>query len=60
MPSSISTPGTWRRGVVIAKEAGALVNDFFSGDWASQGNPILAVTPGIAAAMAGATGIRLN
>ena len=32
-------------GVVIAAEAGALVNDFFSGDWAQSGNPILAVTP---------------
>ncbi len=47
-------------GVVIAAEAGALVNDFFSGNWAKDGNPILAVTPGVATAMAEATGIRLG
>ena len=47
-------------GVVIAAEAGALVNDFFAGDWAKNGNPVLAVTPGIAAAMARATGIGLG
>jgi myo-inositol-1(or 4)-monophosphatase len=47
-------------GVVIATEAGALVNDFFAGEWARHGNPILAVAPGLARTMAKMTGIGLN
>ncbi|MBU3732854.1 MAG: inositol monophosphatase [Beijerinckiaceae bacterium] len=35
-------------GLVIAREAGALINDFCSGPWVTEGNPILCVTPGIA------------
>jgi len=46
-------------GVVIAAEAGAHVNAFFAGDWAQGGNPILAVTPAIAADISGAAGIPL-
>lgn len=46
-------------GVVIAAEAGALVNPFFAGDWAHAGNPILAAAPGVAAEIAAAAGIPL-
>lgn len=46
-------------GVVIAQEAGARVNPFFTGDWVGRGNPILAVTPGLAVVLAAATGIAL-
>ena len=35
-------------GLVIAREAGALINDFCSGPWVTEGNPILCSTPGIA------------
>ncbi len=34
-------------GLVIAGEAGARVNDFCTGDWLGDGNPILAVTPAL-------------
>ena len=44
-------------GVVIVSEAGGWVNDFFAGDALLRGNPILAVTPGLVAAMRDATGI---
>ena len=44
-------------GLVIAREAGCWVNDFFAGDALLRGNPILAAAPGIAAAMRDATGI---
>jgi myo-inositol-1(or 4)-monophosphatase len=45
-------------GIVMAKEAGALVNDFLAGDGLRQGNTVLAVTPGIAEALIAATGVR--
>lgn len=35
-------------GLVIAREAGVLINDFCSGPWVTEGNPILCATPGIA------------
>ena len=35
-------------GLVIAREAGALINDFCSGPWVTEGNPILCAAPGIA------------
>lgn len=39
-------------GVVLAREAGAYVNDFFAGSTAlTQGNPILCAAPGIAETM---------
>lgn len=34
-------------GIVIAREAGAAVNDFFAGDGIGSGNPILCCTPGL-------------
>jgi myo-inositol-1(or 4)-monophosphatase len=46
-------------GVVIAEEAGARVNAFFSGDWAGKGNPILAVVPGLTRDLVEASGISL-
>jgi myo-inositol-1(or 4)-monophosphatase len=44
-------------GVVIAREAGAYVNDFFSGDALTRGNPILCCTPGVLDAMRKVSGI---
>ena len=38
-------------GFVIAKEAGATLNDYFKGDAIMQGNPIFCATPGIADAL---------
>lgn len=38
-------------GLVIAREAGALMNNFCSGAWVTEGNPILCATPGIARAL---------
>jgi myo-inositol-1(or 4)-monophosphatase len=35
-------------GLVIAREAGAKINDFCAGPWVTDGNPILCATPGIA------------
>ena len=35
-------------GLVIAREAGALINDFCTGPWVKEGNPILCLVPGIA------------
>jgi myo-inositol-1(or 4)-monophosphatase len=32
-------------GLVIAKEAGAICNDYASGDWVQNGNPILCAQP---------------
>jgi myo-inositol-1(or 4)-monophosphatase len=46
-------------GVVIVTEAGGRVNDFFTGDWATTGNPILAVTPGVADVASAVTGLTL-
>ena len=44
-------------GVVIVREAGGWVNDFFSGKALTEGNPILACTPGLVDAMRRASGI---
>ncbi|WNJ89651.1 inositol monophosphatase [Bosea sp. 685] len=44
-------------GVVIAGEAGAVLNDFFSGDAIAKGNPILCSTPALADALREITGI---
>lgn len=38
--------------VVIAQEAGAVTNNFCSGDWVRKGNPILAAAPGLVATLA--------
>lgn len=38
-------------GYVIAREAGASLNDYFSGDAITNGNPIVCMTPGIAAGL---------
>jgi myo-inositol-1(or 4)-monophosphatase len=46
-------------GVVIAAEAGAHVNPFFSGNWVGRGNPILAVVPALADEVSAAAGIPL-
>lgn len=35
-------------GLVIAREAGVLLNNFCSGPWVTEGNPILCAAPGIA------------
>lgn len=35
-------------GLVIAAEAGAVLNDFCSGNWLEAGNPISALAPGVA------------
>jgi myo-inositol-1(or 4)-monophosphatase len=44
-------------GIVIAREAGCWVSDFFAGEALLRGNPILAAAPGIAAAMREVAGI---
>lgn len=44
-------------GMVIAAEAGAVMNDFFAGEGIAKGNPILCVTPGLAGALETITGI---
>ncbi|KAB2851043.1 MAG: inositol monophosphatase [Hyphomicrobiaceae bacterium] len=44
-------------GTVIAREAGALVNEFFSGDGLRKGNPILVATPTLAGPLADAMGL---
>ncbi|MBL8696760.1 MAG: inositol monophosphatase [Alphaproteobacteria bacterium] len=44
-------------GVVIVREAGGWVNDFFSGNALAEGNPILACTPGLVEAMRRASGV---
>lgn len=44
-------------GLVIAEEAGARTNDFFAGTGMAKGNPILCVTPGLAAELESITGI---
>ena len=36
-------------GIVIAREAGCVINDFFANDGLTKGNPILAATPAFAA-----------
>ncbi len=44
-------------GLVIAAEAGARINDFCSGDWLTQGNPILVSTPALWEVVHAASGI---
>ena len=46
-------------GLVIASEAGAVINDFCSGNWLSDGNPIAVATPGVAAQVFAANGIAM-
>ena len=41
-------------GIVLAREAGAVANDFFTGDWLVNGNPILVATPALAGRLADA------
>lgn len=45
-------------GVVIAREAGAVVSDFFTGDALTKGNPILVSTPALAPMLAKAMGMK--
>lgn len=47
-------------GLVIAAEAGARINDFCTGDWVRQGNPILVATPSLWDVMHAASGIAAN
>lgn len=44
-------------GIVIAREAGGWVSDFFAGDGLSKGNPILCCTPALASQLRDITGI---
>ncbi len=44
-------------GLLIASEAGARINEFFSGDWVLKGNPILVSTPALWDVMHAASGI---
>ncbi|MGL4323870.1 MAG: inositol monophosphatase family protein [Beijerinckiaceae bacterium] len=46
-------------GIVIAQEAGAIVNDFFAGEGLMKGNPILAATPALAPALAGLMRLKI-
>jgi myo-inositol-1(or 4)-monophosphatase len=46
--------------LVILREAGAAVGPFMDGDGPTAGNPILAAAPGIADAVAVATGLSLT
>jgi myo-inositol-1(or 4)-monophosphatase len=43
--------------LVILREAGAMVSDFLAGDGATQGNPIIACTPGLAVAWSALPGL---
>jgi myo-inositol-1(or 4)-monophosphatase len=45
-------------GIVLAREAGAVVNDFFRDDWLDDGNPILVATPALADTLADAMGLE--
>lgn len=44
-------------GMVIASEAGAVINDFFAGEGLAKGNPILCCTPAVAGPLREITGI---
>jgi myo-inositol-1(or 4)-monophosphatase len=46
-------------GLVIAREAGARLNDFFAGDGLARGNAVLTAAPGVAANLSALTGIAL-
>ncbi len=43
--------------LLIAEEAGARINEFFSGDWLEKGNPILATAPNLWEVIREASGI---
>jgi myo-inositol-1(or 4)-monophosphatase len=45
-------------GIVLAREAGAVVNDFFREDWLGDGNPILVATPALADTLADAMALK--
>ena len=45
-------------GIVLAREAGAVVNDFFRDDWLEDGNPILVATPALADTLADAMALE--
>lgn len=47
-------------GIVMAKEAGAWVNDFLAGEGLAKGNVILVATPGIAEALVAVSGIGVR
>jgi myo-inositol-1(or 4)-monophosphatase len=47
-------------GLVIAGEAGALINDFCTGPWVAEGNPILCAAPGIASDLQKIFGLPVN
>ena len=44
-------------GLLIAEEAGARINDYFSGDWLTDGNPVLAAAPHLWEPILAASGI---
>ena len=44
-------------GLLIAREAGAVTNDFFAGDWLTAGNPVLAATVELAPQLAELMGL---
>ncbi|MBI1779061.1 MAG: inositol monophosphatase [Proteobacteria bacterium] len=45
-------------GLIMIEEAGGWTNDFLAGNGLTEGNPVLAATPALAAAMQKATGIE--
>jgi myo-inositol-1(or 4)-monophosphatase len=45
-------------GIVLVREAGGVVNDFFAGDGVLQGNAIVAATPAMAELLAEAVGLE--
>jgi myo-inositol-1(or 4)-monophosphatase len=45
-------------GIVLAREAGAVVNDFFRDDWLDGGNSILVATPALADTLADAMALE--
>lgn len=47
-------------GILLVTEAGGRVSDFLAGEGLLKGNVLLATAPGVAAAMAGLTGIELD
>ena len=47
-------------GLLIAEEAGARVNDYFSGNWLREGNPVLATAPDLWDVILAASGIAAN
>jgi len=47
-------------GIVLVREAGGFVNDFFAGDGLAQGNPLLATNAALCAKLAGVVGIPID